>query len=74
MFVTPSHNHSELPSAALADAQELIPPSLRYTPACSRLLAQFKTIMKLVGDSVPSVDAFMSEYRVREVCLNRERS
>jgi ESCRT-I complex subunit VPS28 len=37
----------------------------RYTPACSRLLAQFRTIMKLVGDSVPSLDAFMTEYRVR---------
>ncbi|KAK4049512.1 Vacuolar protein-sorting-associated protein 28 [Microbotryomycetes sp. JL201] len=35
----------------------------QYTPACTRLLAQFKTIMKLVGDSIPSVTAFMSEYR-----------
>ncbi|KAK4048830.1 Vacuolar protein-sorting-associated protein 28 [Microbotryomycetes sp. JL221] len=38
--------------------------SSQYTPACTRLLAQFKTIMKLVGDSIPSVNAFMSEYRM----------
>ncbi|GAA6010987.1 hypothetical protein JCM11491_005898 [Sporobolomyces phaffii] len=36
----------------------------QYAPACSRLLAQFKSIMKLVGDSVPSLDAFMQEYRM----------
>ncbi|KAI5477495.1 hypothetical protein MNV49_006341 [Pseudohyphozyma bogoriensis] len=35
-----------------------------YAPACSRLLAQYKTIMKLVGESVPSVEAFMAEYRM----------
>ncbi|ORY78039.1 vacuolar protein sorting-associated protein 28 [Leucosporidium creatinivorum] len=39
-------------------------PQSQYTPACSRLLAQFKTIMKLVGDSVPNLDAFMTEYRM----------
>jgi hypothetical protein len=37
----------------------------RYAPACTKLLAQYKTIMKLVGDSVPSLEAFMQEYRVR---------
>jgi len=36
----------------------------QYAPACSKLLAQFKTIMKLVGDSVPSVESFMTEYRM----------
>ncbi|GAA5975550.1 hypothetical protein JCM5350_002646 [Sporobolomyces pararoseus] len=36
----------------------------QYAPACSRLLTQFKSIMKLVGDSVPSLEAFMQEYRM----------
>ncbi|GAA5866625.1 hypothetical protein JCM1840_002406 [Sporobolomyces johnsonii] len=36
----------------------------QYAPACSRLLTQFKSIMKLVGDAVPSVEAFMQEYRM----------
>ncbi|BGP50770.1 Vacuolar protein-sorting-associated protein 28 [Rhodotorula kratochvilovae] len=36
----------------------------QYAPACTRLLAQYKTIMKLVGDAVPSLDAFMQEYRM----------
>ncbi|GAA6045340.1 hypothetical protein NBRC10513_007715 [Rhodotorula toruloides] len=36
----------------------------QYAPACTRLLAQYKTIMKLVGDSVPSLEAFMQEYRM----------
>jgi hypothetical protein len=36
----------------------------RYAPACTKLLAQYKTIMKLVGDTVPSLDAFLQEYRV----------
>ena len=39
----------------------------RYGPACTRLLAQYKTIMKLVGDAVPSLETFMSEYRVRSL-------
>ncbi|GAA5881501.1 hypothetical protein JCM16303_005680 [Sporobolomyces ruberrimus] len=38
--------------------------STQYAPACSRLLTQFKSIMKLVGDSVPSLEAFMQEYRM----------
>ncbi|GAA5832656.1 hypothetical protein JCM3766R1_004282 [Sporobolomyces carnicolor] len=38
--------------------------SAQYTPACSKLLNQFKSIMKLVGDSVPSLEAFMQEYRM----------
>lgn len=37
----------------------------RYAPACSRLLTQYKSVMKLVGDSVVSLEAFMQEYRVR---------
>ncbi|GAA5934939.1 ESCRT-I subunit protein VPS28 [Sporobolomyces koalae] len=38
--------------------------SAQYAPACSRLLTQYKSIMKLVGDSVPSLEAFMQEYRM----------
>lgn len=37
----------------------------RYSPACTRLLSQYKTILKLVGDEVSSVEQFMSRYRVR---------
>lgn len=36
----------------------------QYTPACTRLLAQYKTILKLVGDELASLDAFVSEYRM----------
>ncbi|GAA6059838.1 hypothetical protein JCM10212_003750 [Sporobolomyces blumeae] len=39
-------------------------PATAYNPACSRLLTQFKSIMKLVGDAVPSLEAFMQEYRM----------
>ncbi|GJN93525.1 hypothetical protein Rhopal_006582-T1 [Rhodotorula paludigena] len=35
----------------------------QYAPACTKLLAQYKTITKLVADAVPSLDAFMAEYR-----------
>ncbi|SGY14722.1 BQ5605_C057g12682 [Microbotryum silenes-dioicae] len=36
----------------------------QYTPACSRLMAQYKTILKLVGDAVPTIEAFMLDYRM----------
>jgi len=36
----------------------------RYSPACTRLLSQYKTMLKLVGADVPSVDDFMKRYRV----------
>ena len=39
--------------------------SERYSPACTRLIAQYKTMLKLVGDSVPSIEEFMTRYRVR---------
>lgn len=39
--------------------------SKRYSPACTRLLSQYKTMLKLVGDAVPSVEDFMTRYRVR---------
>ncbi|BGP42590.1 Vacuolar protein-sorting-associated protein 28 [Rhodotorula kratochvilovae] len=37
---------------------------VRDSITASQLLAQYKTIMKLVGDAVPSLDAFMQEYRM----------
>jgi len=37
----------------------------RYSPACTRLLSQYKTMLKLVGDAVPSIEGFMSQYKVR---------
>lgn len=39
----------------------------RYTPACLRLLAQYKTIQKVDPD-VPAVEAFMREYKVEPPC------
>jgi ESCRT-I complex subunit VPS28 len=36
----------------------------RYSPACTRLLSQYKTMLKLVGDDVPSIEEFMGRYRV----------
>ncbi|KAF8626487.1 hypothetical protein AX17_006543 [Amanita inopinata Kibby_2008] len=35
-----------------------------YSPACTRLLSQYKTMLKLVGDEVSSVEQFMSRYRM----------
>ncbi|KAF8330221.1 vacuolar protein sorting-associated protein 28 [Amanita rubescens] len=35
-----------------------------YSPACTRLLSQYKTMLKLVGDEVQSVDQFMNRYRM----------
>jgi ESCRT-I complex subunit VPS28 len=42
----------------------------RYSPACTRLIAQYKTMLKLVGDSVSSIEEFMARYRVSIPCLN----
>jgi hypothetical protein len=36
----------------------------RYAPACTRLLSQYKTMLGLVGDDVPSIEGFMARYRV----------
>ena len=36
----------------------------RYSPACTRLLSQYKTMLKLLGSDVPNVDEFMKRYRV----------
>ncbi|TFK34025.1 vacuolar protein sorting-associated [Crucibulum laeve] len=35
-----------------------------YSPACTRLLSQYKTMLKLVGDDVPSIEEFMGRYRM----------
>ncbi|KAI0078732.1 vacuolar protein sorting-associated protein 28 [Panus rudis PR-1116 ss-1] len=35
-----------------------------YSPACTRLLSQYKTMLKLVSDDVPSVEDFMKRYRM----------
>jgi ESCRT-I complex subunit VPS28 len=39
-------------------------PADEYSPACTRLLSQYKTMIKLVGDIVPSIEAFMVRYKV----------
>jgi len=35
-----------------------------YSPACTRLLSQYKTMSKLVEEDVPSIEQFMSQYRM----------
>ncbi|EKM81536.1 hypothetical protein AGABI1DRAFT_111828 [Agaricus bisporus var. burnettii JB137-S8] len=35
-----------------------------YSPACTRLLSQYKTMLKLVGDEVQSIEQFMTRYRM----------
>ncbi|CAG8538680.1 415_t:CDS:2 [Paraglomus occultum] len=35
-----------------------------YTPACSKLIAQYKTALNLVSDHVPDIEKFMKEYKL----------
>jgi len=43
-----------------------------YTPACSNLIAQFKTCQNLLGDSVLNVQHFMNEYKLNcPLAVNR---
>ena len=37
----------------------------RYTPACAKLIAQFKTAQKYTEEFVPNIPNFMSEYKVK---------
>lgn len=43
-----------------------MPPLLpsRYTPACEKLIAQFKTCMNLLKGEVTSLEQFMKDYKV----------
>lgn len=36
----------------------------RYTPACTNLIAKYKTALNLVSDSVPDLEKFMRDYKV----------
>ncbi|CAG8450456.1 121_t:CDS:2 [Scutellospora calospora] len=36
-----------------------------YTPACAKLIAQYKTAMNLVCDLIPDVEKFMKEYKLK---------
>lgn len=36
----------------------------RYAPACIKLLAQYKSLMKLVGDDIGGVEPFMRRFKV----------
>jgi ESCRT-I complex subunit VPS28 len=38
--------------------------SKEYAPACTRLLAQYKSVMKIVGEDIGGVEVFMKRYRV----------
>ncbi|KAJ7621082.1 vacuolar protein sorting-associated protein 28 [Roridomyces roridus] len=38
--------------------------SAEYSPACTRLLSQYKTSLQLVSEVVPDIDHFMSRYRM----------
>ncbi|KAF8714281.1 hypothetical protein AX14_012823 [Amanita brunnescens Koide BX004] len=35
-----------------------------YSPACTRLLSQYKTMLKPIGDEIQSVDQFMNRYQM----------
>ncbi|KAJ1913089.1 Vacuolar protein-sorting-associated protein 28 [Tieghemiomyces parasiticus] len=35
-----------------------------YTPACSKLIAQYKSILNLVSNDVPDVQKFMADYKL----------
>ncbi|KAI5987852.1 vacuolar protein sorting-associated [Pisolithus albus] len=35
-----------------------------YSPACTRLLSQYMTMLKLVKDSIPSIEVFMTRFRL----------
>jgi hypothetical protein len=37
---------------------------VRYAPACIKLLAQYKSLMKLVGDDIGGVESFMKRFKV----------
>lgn len=52
-------------------ASRVLPIDRRYAPACTRLLSQYKTMMRLVSDSVPSIEDFMRRYKVSKLlaCL-----
>lgn len=64
-YVRDSINQSE---CVVLDSYSAAYQSTRYSPACVKLLAQFKTILKLVaGDIAGSVDEFMAEYKVRSL-------
>ena len=39
----------------------------RYSPTCTRLLSQYKMMSKLAEEDVPSIEQFMSQYRVGNV-------
>jgi ESCRT-I complex subunit VPS28 len=35
-----------------------------YAPACIKLLAQYKSLMKLVGEEIGGVEVFMKRFKV----------
>jgi hypothetical protein len=43
---------------------------LRYAPACIKLLAQYKSLMKLVGDDIGGVESFMKRFKVSNFGTN----
>ncbi|KAH7102438.1 vacuolar protein sorting-associated protein 28 [Auriculariales sp. MPI-PUGE-AT-0066] len=38
--------------------------AVEYVPACTKLIGQYRTMLKLLGNSLPSLDAFMARYRM----------
>lgn len=44
--------------------KSLINLIFRYTPACSKLIAQFKNAQKYLQEEVPNIANFMTEYKV----------
>ena len=53
--------HIAIRLLALRSGVEL---TYRYAPACIKLLAQYKSLMKLVGDDIGGVESFMKRFKV----------
>ena len=57
------HRRTALWKLRLATATQGIAHE-RYAPACIKLLAQYKSLMKLVGDDIGGVETFMKRFKV----------
>lgn len=54
----------EVSWTALGSLLEALPLTSRYAPACIKLLAQYKSLMKLVAEEIGSVEGFMKRFKV----------
>jgi ESCRT-I complex subunit VPS28 len=45
-----------------------------YAPACIKLLAQYKSLMKLVAEEIGSLEAFMKRFKVSQTLARRDQA